>query len=205
MGAPVAGDGVNHRPAAPRTADEPSPAPGMRSDDLLPLVRHMEWADALMWRAVLGLPPAGAAEPTLRERLFHVHLVQRVYLATWRGVPLTEFPDPAQFADLAALGAWARPYYAEAAALVSAADAAALARPVHVPHSERLAPPGGAVTPATFAETVLQVTSHTTYHRGQVAMQVRALGGEPPLTDFVTWIWLGRPAPAWADAVVAPR
>jgi hypothetical protein len=194
MGAPVAGDGVNHRPAAPSTADEPSPAPGMRSDDLLPLVRHMEWADALMWRAVLALPAAGAAEPTLRE-----------YLAMWRGVPLTEFPDPVQFADLAALGAWARPYYAEAAALVSAADAAALARPVHVPHSERLAPPGGAVTPATFAETVLQVTSHTTYHRGQVAMQVRALGGEPPLTDFVTWIWLGRPAPGWADAVVAPR
>jgi len=34
----------------------------MRSDDLLPLLRHMEWADALVWRAVLALPTPAAPE-----------------------------------------------------------------------------------------------------------------------------------------------
>jgi len=53
------------------------------------------------------------------------------------------------------------------------------------------------VTPATHAESVVQVAMHTTYHRGQVATQIRALGGEPPLTDFVVWIWLGKPEPEW--------
>ena len=177
----------------------------MRSDDLLPLLRHMEWADSLVWRAVLALPAPAAADPALHARLFHVHLVQRAFLAIWRGAPLTEFPDPAQFADLAALAAWARPFYAEAAALVGAADPAALARPVHVPHSVQLAPPGGSVVPATLAETVVHVTAHTTYHRGQLATQIRALGGEPPLTDLVAWIWTGRPAPEWSDAAVAAR
>ncbi len=51
--------------------------------------------------------------------------------------------------------------------------------------------------PATLAETVLQITSHTTYHRGQVNMRLRELGAEPPLTDFIAWIWLGRPEAEW--------
>jgi hypothetical protein len=40
----------------------PLPAFPMRSDDLLPLLRHMEWADAPVWRAVLALPAPAAAE-----------------------------------------------------------------------------------------------------------------------------------------------
>jgi hypothetical protein len=33
------------------------------------------------------------------------------------------------------------------------------------------------------------------YHRGQVATRLRERGGEPPLTDFIAWIWMHRPAP----------
>jgi uncharacterized damage-inducible protein DinB len=40
---------------------------------------------------------------------------------------------------------------------------------------------------------------HSAYHRGQVASQLRELGGEPPLTDFVAWIWLDRPPADWGD------
>ena len=28
---------------------------------------------------------------------------------------------------------------------------------------------------------------------------LRELGGEPPLTDFVAWIWLDRPPADWGD------
>jgi uncharacterized damage-inducible protein DinB len=46
---------------------------------------------------------------------------------------------------------------------------------------------------------------HTVYHRGQVNARVRALGGEPPLVDYIAWLWLGRPAPEWpVIAVEAP-
>ena len=35
------------------------------------------------------------------------------------------------------------------------------------------------------------------YHRGQNATRLRELGGEPPLTDFVAWLWKGRPDGKW--------
>jgi uncharacterized damage-inducible protein DinB len=49
----------------------------------------------------------------------------------------------------------------------------------------------------TIVDTALQVVMHTTYHRGQVNARLRAIGGEPPLVDYIAWIWVGRPAPEW--------
>ena len=176
----------------------------MHTDTLLPLLRHMEWADSLMWRAVLALPEQAQADPFLRQRLLHVHLVQRAFLAMWRGAPMTSFPSPSDFPDLAALAAFGRSYYAEVHAFIASAGDAVLSRPQPVPHSEQLTPPGGSITVATMGETVMHVTMHTTYHRGQLATQVRALGGEPPLTDLVAWIWLGRPSPVWSELHTVP-
>ncbi len=56
---------------------------------------------------------------------------------------------------------------------------------------------GGAQS-ATFPETVLQITGHSTYHRGQLNTRLRELGGEPPLVDFIAWIWMGKPKADWA-------
>ena len=173
----------------------------LHTRDLMTLFLHMEWADSLMWRALLALPPEPQHDVSLRERLLHTHLVQQAFLAMWRGTPLVTFPSSEDFPDLPALAAFARPYYGEALTLIASADDRELEKPQPVPHSERLAPPGGAIAVATRAETVLQVAMHTTYHRGQVATQIRALGGEPPLTDFVAWIWLGRPAPSWPERI----
>jgi uncharacterized damage-inducible protein DinB len=38
---------------------------------------------------------------------------------------------------------------------------------------------------------------HSHYHRGQNATRLRELGGDPPGTDLITWIWKGRPAASW--------
>ena len=37
------------------------------------------------------------------------------------------------------------------------------------------------------------------YHRGQVARRLRELGVEPPLTDFIAWAPMDRPAAEWGD------
>ena len=50
----------------------------------------------------------------------------------------------------------------------------------------------------TLGETMFQVTSHSTYHRGQVNARLREIGGEPPLVDYIAWIWFGRPEPDWS-------
>ena len=50
----------------------------------------------------------------------------------------------------------------------------------------------------TLGETIVQVASHSTYHRGQVNARLREVGGEPPLVDYIAWIWFGRPEPNWS-------
>jgi uncharacterized damage-inducible protein DinB len=166
------------------------------SIELIPLLRHMEWADARVWRAVRALPEP-AALAAMRERLLHVHIVQHAFLALWKGAPLTEFPQPDHFPTLAALEAYGRPVYEAGREVVAASDAAALAAPLVVPHSKYFVPAGGSITHATVGETVLQVWAHTVHPRGQLALQIRDLGGEPPLVDYVMWIWIGRPVAEW--------
>ena len=54
----------------------------------------------------------------------------------------------------------------------------------------------GKVLPATLSESAWQVVHRTrTYHRGQIATRIREIGGEPPLVDFLYWVWGGKPAP----------
>ncbi len=42
-----------------------------------------------------------------------------------------------------------------------------------------------------------QVANHSTYHRGQVNRSLRQLGGEPPLVDYIAWVWFGKPKAEW--------
>ena len=170
----------------------------MFSNEILrDLYRHMEWADARVWAVVLATDGAerGAA---LRDTLLHIHGVQRAFPTMWNGQP-PSMPQADQFPDLVALRQWARPCYGETAAFLEAADPSALTRPVEIPGlpqiEERLSQ--RLVGSPTVAETAFQVTSHSTHHRGQVNRRLRELGGEPPPVDYIAWVWVGKPIPAW--------
>ena len=60
---------------------------------------------------------------------------------------------------------------------------------------------GRAPETTTAGETVLQVALHSLYHRGQINARLREVGGEPPLVDYIAWVWLGRPAPGWPNGL----
>lgn len=159
------------------------------------LYRHMEWADARVWSAVLACEGAPGDE-ALRRRLHHVHLVQRAFLSVWRGEPVDATAGEAL--DLAALAAWARDYHPEARAFLETSATTALLEPVRLPWSAHVRDQLGLEpAPTTLRDTALQVCGHTAHHRGQVMLQLRALGATPPLVDFIAWVWLGRPAPDW--------
>lgn len=159
------------------------------------LLRHMQWADEEVWRAALAAPDARADEP-LRTLLLHLHVVQRAFLSLWTDRP-PAFPDLAEFPDVASIQMWSASYYPELNAFLDALDPATLTRPIQMPWADELAAQLGRPPVApSLGESMFQVTSHSTYHRGQVNMRLRALGGEPPLVDYIAWIWFGRPAPA---------
>lgn len=168
----------------------------MRFPELLhDLYRHMEWADAAIWTAVLAHPPAGADAVT-RERLHHIHMVQQAFLAVWRGVPYDR--KAGEGLEPAALAGWARPFYADARAHLAAVPEEGFAETVALPWAGRLAAVlGFEPGPTTLGETATQLITHSVHHRGQVTARLRELGATPPNVDYIAWIWRRRPDAVW--------
>lgn len=160
-------------------------------------LRHMEWADAEVWRAVLAEPMA-ADDALTRERLHHIHQVQWAFLHIWRQEPL-DLPELSDFEEFPEVRTWGRTYHRQAREYLAGSDVRPLDAPIDLPWQDRLVERFGKARSASFRQTLLQVVSHSTYHRGQVNARLRELGGEPPLTDFIAWIWMDEPAPDWGD------
>ena len=160
------------------------------------LFEHMQWADAVVWKAVLSFP-AATKDAKLQEILYHLHATQRAFLKAWRGESFEEgFP---KFSEAQALRKWARVYYAEAKNHLSPLDEEGLKQPMPLPWAAMVELRfGRSPESTTLGETALQVALHTTYHRGQVNARLRELGCEPPLVDYIAWLWQGRPAAEWS-------
>jgi uncharacterized damage-inducible protein DinB len=159
------------------------------------LFRHMEWADALVWRAVLASNTA-ANDKRLRQYLHHLHLVQHAHLRAWRDEPTG--PAYPTFEDAQSLMLWGRSYYRELFAHLELVTDEEIAQPMQLPWAEIVEKEIGRV-PETLSvgETMLQVPLHSLYHRGQVNARLREVGGEPPPVDYIVWMWLARPASDW--------
>ena len=169
---------------------------------LLPSIRdlfgHMEWADAGLWKVALATPAAGD-DVFLREKLHHLHMVQRSFFLIWHD----EDPRAAAnltFEELPALARWGREYHAGAATYLGKLDDATLVRVIALPWASRFAGEGRPIGPVTLGETLLQVALHSVNHRGQLLVRLRELGAAPPTLDYIMWLWLGRPRPDWPPA-----
>lgn len=159
------------------------------------LYLHMEWADAAVWSAVFRTPGASTDEK-IRKYLWHLHVAQRGFLRLCRGeprdAPYPEFSDPPVF-----LG-WVKEYYPLAMQFLDDASVKDPDSPLDVPWAEAVARKLGK-TPgtSTLGEVLIQAALHSLYHRGQINARLRELGGDPPLVDFIAWVWIGKPAAEW--------
>ena len=167
----------------------------MNISALTDLYRHMEWADARVWQAAFA--SAGAqADEKLRDTFYHLHLVQRAFLRVWRNEP-GEMSYPT-FEDAPSLMQWGRDYYPEAFAYLDTLSDEKAVYPMPLAWASMVERQlGRAPETTTVGETVLQVALHSLYHRGQINARLRSLDGEPPLVDYIAWVWLGRPAADW--------
>jgi uncharacterized damage-inducible protein DinB len=167
----------------------------VNKDALLDLYRHMEWADAAVWNAVLAADD-GPSDAKIRAYFYHLHMVQRAFLRAWRGEP-RDTPYPT-FDKAPALMLWGQTYFAEAFEHLGALHDERLSDPMPLPWASMVAERlGHAPEMTTIGDTALQVALHSTYHRGQINARLREVGGVPPLVDYIAWIWLGRPAGVW--------
>lgn len=167
----------------------------MQLETLKDLYAHMQWADASVWRAVLA-SEAARSDAKLRGLFHHLHLVQHAFLRAWRGEP-RDLPYPT-FEELKPLLAWGRSYYPDIFRHLAALTDEQLSTPAELPWEEiveqQIGQKPGRIS---VRETMLQVPLHSLYHRGQINMRLREVGGEPPTVDFILWAWLGKPAAAW--------
>jgi uncharacterized damage-inducible protein DinB len=165
--------------------------PGLRDTSL-----HMEWADALVWTAVLEVGEEDV-DSRLRAWLYHLHFVQEAFRRVWTGEGVETFPGN-PFERLLPMVRWAREVHDEHRHFLEEVEPDDLGDPLPVPWTdfmgERL---GREIVTATLGETIFQVVGHSTYHRGQINRRIREVRGEPPLVDYVVWVWAGRPRASW--------
>jgi uncharacterized damage-inducible protein DinB len=168
------------------------------STELRQLLKHMSWADALVWTHAMDIGNTNG-DPRITELLHHVHEVQHAYLQLFQDRAL-DIPDVSSFQSLASLMSWGRAGHADLEVFATDLDSDTLARQVRFPWAEQLVARFGDVHTADVRQGLLQLTSHSAYHRGQINTRIRELGGEPPLTDFVVWVWRGQPEATWPTA-----
>ena len=172
----------------------------MNKSSLKHLFDHMKWADAEVWKKVLEFESAENDEK-IKKLLYHLHQVQYAFYFLWNELPL-EIPKPEEFSNLKSIAIWGFKYQQKLNDFLSSPKSDKNEKVIQIPWSvfiERKTKQK--VVPATLEETMLQVASHSTYHRGQINTRFRELGGEPASVDLIVWIWLGKPKGNWEKII----
>ncbi|NTU53391.1 MAG: damage-inducible protein DinB [Chlorobiaceae bacterium] len=157
------------------------------------MFRHTAWADALVFSAIFGRPEVEQDEFIL-AKLRHLHVVQKIFLDVWREIPLN--PQEADALDSQRLRLFAWNTHDETMRFLESLTPDALDRLFVLPWSKMAtAKLGFEVADHTLAETLVQVPAHSSHHRGQVCARLRELGVDPPMTDYIAWIWRHKPDP----------
>jgi len=153
------------------------------------LFGHMAWADD---RALDSLEAARHVPPRALELFGHVLGAEAEWLARLEQRPSDVAIWPSfGLAECRAAAARNREGYAAFLARLSPGD---LDRQVRYRNSR------GAEFESRIEDILLHVAMHGSYHRGQVALIVRAAGEEPSPTDYIAFV---RGAPA-ATRVAQP-
>ena len=157
------------------------------------LVGHKNYTNATLLKAIAEHEQA-AADPALRGLLHHVILANRFWLSlflaetfAYRAFDLGQESRVPE--SLRAVAALYRETNAREMRWIAGLQYADLDRTIATPFI-----PGGSFS---LAQAVMQVCLHSHGHRAQCAAKLRALGGHPPVTDFIVWL-KERPAADWS-------
>ena len=155
------------------------------------LSEHMFWADMKVWSEINKMQNKDTKN--IFDLFFHLHMVQHVYLCIWKNEPIDHL-EKIEFHKLQEVYEWGMDFHQKNRLFVNDLDANYLNKEIEIPWGKQLEkilgkPPAN----SNLLQTIYQVIMHSTYHRGQINKEVRRIGGEPPLIDFIYWIWLSKP------------
>jgi uncharacterized damage-inducible protein DinB len=152
------------------------------------LFSYGAWANDLMFGAAEALPPdqllatAASSFPTVRGTLGHIVGAEWIWLRRWLGESPSAAPVWAGESTLADLRGHLAALEAERDAYLATLADADLMRIVEY---RTLA---GNSYADRLGDLFRHIVNHSTYHRGQVATQLRQLGQAPPGTDLIAYL-----------------
>ena len=174
----------------------------LAKDDLSRLLRYTVWANHRIMRAAATLAVGdfkrdlGGSHGGIRGTLAHTMWAELVWLERWKGLPNPPRLDEADFADIVALrDRWTVIEEHREAWFAGLADEAPAAV-VHYKTND------GVPCENPLWQLVQHAANHSTYHRGQLTIFLRQLGGRTVATDMIVW---DRDEQARAIRDAAPR
>ena len=160
----------------------------MTIDEASELFSYGSWATARMCRAAKALTDeqreavAASSFPSLTATLAHLVSAEWIWLRRWLGDSPTSLPSWAEGPTFQAITAQLAAVEAERATWMAPLTDADLRRVIsyHALDGHPYAHP--------LEKLMRHVVNHSTYHRGQMATQLRQLGQTPPNTDFIRFV-----------------
>lgn len=137
----------------------------------------MRWADALVAES---LRQGADADPDASRLFAHIAAAEHLWLARIesRASAYPVWPAGMDPSEAGAIAAENADRYERLVATASPDD---LARMIAYRNS------AGRDFRSSVADIVMHVAMHGSYHRGQIARQLRSAGREPPYTDFIQY------------------
>jgi len=170
----------------------------LSKDDAARLLEYNVWANHRLMRAAATLSvddfkrdALAASHGGVRGTLAHILFAEWLWLERWKGVSHTRGIDEGEFADVVALrDRWT---------LIEGHRAEWLRglRDDGLGETIRYQTTAGVPYEAPLWQLVQHVVNHSTYHRGQITLMLRALHVRPVATDLMLW---DRTRPAAASA-----
>lgn len=159
--------------------------------ELLPTVRgllaYTVWADRTVLGALRETRPedlvrdTGSSFGSVLGTMAHVLGAEQLWLSRLLGVPLPRLPGGEDFPALDVLAASFEDFWPQLEFYLAALAEEQLAGDFSWISTE------GDSRAAPLRQVLLHVVTHSAYHRGQVAAQLRQLGRPAPSTDLLDW------------------
>jgi len=154
--------------------------------DIRFLYGYTEWANELVFDVAVALTPEettralGGSFPSIRETLAHVAAADWIWLCRWTGENPKGWPTWANGSVTEIREEWRR-IHAARNEFISGLTDEDLAREIAFTRIN------GEADRAKLGFLLQHVANHATYHRGQVASQLRLVGATPPSTDLLRY------------------
>ncbi len=145
------------------------------------LFAHLAWSDSAILKAVAAHEGA-AADEEIRKWLNHIVMVQRFFLSLSQQRPFDMQRQGQAALTMSEMEQRFQEAHADGAAFAARLNEAELARTIEFPV------PAWKHFHPTVRDGLMQAIMHSEHHRAQVATRLRALGGAPPMTDYILWV-----------------